>query len=296
MVKHLKRIEEEIREAEKSSKMIEEQIEKLEKREVKTHEIPQKIKEPQKQTTKEIPREPKSKDETKDEVQKVLKDAIKNGAIKIDTTVKEVMITDVKTVKPQDSLRKVLDLLSKHKITGTPVVHDKKVIGIITESDIIKIMDVRNILDAQKDEIKLSELERITANEAMTRKVISINEKENITDASELMYEHHINRLPVMDDKNNLVGIVTKEDIIKGITNEFFVKSVETGGVKTIETKIDHLIEIVERKGSINIPDLSRELNINPEQIEIWARILEEHGMIEIEYPTIGPPKLRKKK
>ena len=189
----------------------------------------------------------------------------------------------------------MLNLLSEHKIAGVPVVEKGKVVGIISESDIIKIMDVRNILDTQKDEIKLSELEKIPAREAMTREVILINEKENIIDASELMYKHRINRLPVIDDKKNLVGIITKEDIIKGITNEFFIKSVEAGEVKIIETKIDQLIKIVEKDGSIPIPILSRELKVHPEQIERWARILEEQGILEIIYPPIGPPKLRKK-
>ena len=296
MADNLKKIEEEIKRAKESSNTLEEQIKKLEKRPEKTHEKPKEIKKPQKEIIKEIPEEVKPKEEIKDEVQEVIKDAVEKGTIKIDTTVKEVMITDVKTAKPEDSLRKVLDLLSEYKITGVPVIHNEKVIGIISESDIIKIMDVRNILDAQKDVIKLSELEKIPTNEAMTKEVILINEKENITDASELMYKHHINRLPVVDDKNNLVGIVTREDIIKGITSEFFIKSVATGEVKTIETKIDELIKIVEKDGSIPIPHLSRELKVHPEQIERWARILEEHGMIEIEYPTIGPPKLRKKK
>ena len=291
MIKNLKRIEEEIRRARESSKEIEEQVKKLEKRQEKTHEEPKEVKKPQKEMIKEIPKE-----EIKEEVQEVIKDAVEKGTIKIDTTVSEVMTTDVKTAKPEDSLRKVLNLLSEHKITGVPVVHKERVVGIISESDIIKIMDVRNILDAQKDEIKLSELEKIPVNEAMTREVILINEKENITDASELMYKHRINRLPVVDKKNNLVGIVTREDIIKGITSEFFVKSVEAGEGKIIETQIDKLIKIVEKNGSIPIPILSRELKVHPEQIERWARILEEHGMIEIEYPPIGPPKLRKKK
>jgi len=309
MGENSKTIEEEIKKARESSKMIEKQIKKLEETSVekpKSEEVKPEEKKPEEIKPEEIVEKPKEvkkpktegkpKDKIKEEVEEVIKAAVEKGTVKIDTTVKEVMITDVKIAKSQDSLRKVLDLLSEYKVSGVPVIHDHKVVGIISESDIIKIMDVRNILDAKKDEIKLSELEKIPANEVMTKDVILINEKEKITDASELMYKHHINRLPVVDDKNNLVGIITKEDVIKGITSEFLVKSVETGEVKTIETKIDQLIDIVEKNGSIPIPVLSRELKVPSEQIERWARILEEHGIIEIEYPAIGPPKLRKKK
>lgn len=281
-------LEEEVKKEEKIREEV--KPEKKPEKELKPEEIIEKPKEEKK------PKEVKPKEKVKEEVEEVIKAAVEKGTVRIDTTVKEVMITDVKTAKPQDSLRKVLNLLSEYKITGVPVVHNNRVVGIISESDIIKIMDVRNILDAHKDEIKLSELEKIPANEAMTKEVILINEKEKITDASELMYKHRINRLPVVDDKNNLVGIITKEDIIKGITSEFLVKSVEAGEVKIIETKIDQLIDIVEKDGSIPIPVLSKKLNVHPEQIERWARILEEHGIIEIEYPAIGPQKLRKKR
>jgi len=231
-----------------------------------------------------------------EEVIKTVKDGLKDGTIKIETTVKEVMTSDVKTVDPEHSLRKVMDLFSEYKITGAPVVEGNKIIGVISEADIIKLMDVRNILDPRKDEIKLSELERIKAKEVMSKDPIIINQNEKVTDASEAMYKHHINRLPVIDDKKNLVGIITKEDVIRGITNEFFVKSVRTGKEGTIATIIDELIDIIEKKGSINILDLSKQLKVSQEQIEEWARILEDRGMIEIEYSPIGPPKLRKKK
>ncbi len=231
-----------------------------------------------------------------EEVAKTIKDSLKDGTIKIDTTVKEVMTSDVKTVKPKDNLRKVMDLLSENKVTGAPVVEDNKIVGVISEADIIKVMDVRKILDPKKDEIKLSKLDKITVKEIMSRDPILINQKERVTDASEAMYKHHVNRLPVIDDKKNLVGIITKEDVIKGITNEFFTKAVKTGMEGKIATIIDELIDVVEKEESINILDLSKKLKVSPEQIEEWAKILEDRGIIDIEYSPIGPPKLRMKK
>jgi len=240
------------------------------------------------------PKEEKKEEKMK-EIHEAVKDAIKDGTIKIDTTVEEIMTKDVKIVKPEDNLRNALDVLSEYMITGIPVLENDKLVGIISEADIIKVMDVRKILDAKKDEIKLSELERIKVKDIMSKDVIVITERELITDASELMYKHHVNRLPVLNEKKKLIGIVTKEDIIRGITKEFFEKSMK-GEMKVIETDIDKLINIVERKGPITILALAKELNVEPEQIEEWANILEERGLIEIEYHAIGPPKLRKKK
>lgn len=65
--------------------------------------------------------------------------------------------------------------------------------------------------------------------------------------------------------------------------------------IDMVETDIDKLMKIIEEKKSVSVGDLSKELNLKVEQIENWAKILEERGLIEIEYPIIGLPKLRKK-
>jgi len=77
------------------------------------------------------------------------------------------------------------------------------------------------------------------------------------------------------------------------------IKTEETGTkgelIDMVETDIDKLIKILDKKKAINIGDLSKELNISMDRLENWAKILEDHGLIEIEYPIIGLPKLRKK-
>jgi CBS domain-containing protein len=243
------------------------------------------------------PKEEPKKEEKKiiEEVHKTVKEAVKNGTIAIETTAKDIMTTDVKYVKPDDDLRKVLEILSEFKITGVPVVLNDKIVGIVSQSDIIKIMNQRGIIDPVKDVVKLSELEKLKVNDIMTKNPIVINEREKITDASDLMSRHDVERLPVVDDKKNLVGIITREDIIKGMTNEFFAKSIEASGT-LIETNIDKMIEIVENRGSVTFIELSKELGITQAQVEEWATILEERGMVQIEYPPLGPPRVRRKK
>jgi len=230
-----------------------------------------------------------------EEVHNVVKEAVEMGTIKIDTTVKDIMSVGVKIVQPEDDLRKVLSILSEYKITGLPVVLKDKIVGIVSQSDIIKIMNERGIINPERDVVELSQLEKLKVNDIMTKNPIVINQNEKITDASDLMYKRDVERLPVVDDKNNLVGIITREDIIRGMTDEFFVKSMQTSG-GVIETNIDKLINIVENRGSVTVESLSKELGIPPDQIEEWARILEERGMVEIEYPPLGSTKLRKKK
>jgi hypothetical protein len=65
--------------------------------------------------------------------------------------------------------------------------------------------------------------------------------------------------------------------------------------VDMIETDIDKLMSMIEKEKSVSVLDVSKELKVSVEQIENWAKILEEHGLIEIIYPLIGFPRLRKK-
>jgi len=62
-----------------------------------------------------------------------------------------------------------------------------------------------------------------------------------------------------------------------------------------IETDIDKLMQIVDEKKIVSLEYLSKQLKMSVDRLETWAKILEDRGLIEIEYPIIGLPKLRKK-
>lgn len=91
-----------------------------------------------------------------------------------------------------------------------------------------------------------------------------------------------------------------KEERLKKITER--VSKTDDGkpvkkiveGMK-VETTIDKLYELILDKGSVRIGDeVSRKLKVPKSQIEEWAMILEEHNLVELHYPAIGEPELRK--
>jgi CBS-domain-containing membrane protein len=101
------------------------------------------------------------------------------------------------------------------------------------------------------------------------------------------MEKHNIKRLLVLDKKNRLVGIITRTDLLKWAPKQE-IKD-------TVSTKIDEMIKILE-DGPIEIKKLSKILNTSENLVESWAKILEEHGMVEISYPAIGSPVVKLKK
>ena len=142
---------------------------------------------------------------------------------------KEIMSKEVITVFPESSIEELAKLLTGNNISGVPVVDkDKKVIGIVTEKDILykgtepRFPPVAEILGAhvflgsvKKYNTQLKKVLATSVAELMTEDVITTNEDDDIKKIVELMINNNINRLPVLDSENRLCGIISRTDIVK---------------------------------------------------------------------------------
>ncbi len=213
-----------------------------------------------------------------------------------ESTVEEIMTRYVIKVKPDDNLSYVVQLLAEKNISGLPVVEGNKFVGVISESDIIRVVGSKSLLEL--DTLGLKKLRDIKVREAMNKKPIAIYVKSKVSKAADLMNKYDISRLPVINERGELVGIVTKKDIIKGISKDFLVRVIkepEKLGVEFIETDLDEILKIVEREGSVSVEEIKKRLEIPEEKIEEWGRILEKHNLIEVYYPPVGKPIFKKK-
>jgi len=146
-------------------------------------------------------------------------------------TAKDVMTADVVTIRKDSSIEELSELLIENKISGVPVTDEKGgLIGIVTEADIIvrdtdlhfpryfKLLDAIIYLESLskfRDNLKKHLATKVE--DIMTRKVITIKPQTLLSQASEIMLEKKINRLPVVDDAGNLAGIVTRADIVRSM-------------------------------------------------------------------------------
>ena len=113
-----------------------------------------------------------------------------------------IMITDVITVGPEDTLDKVQRLLVDEKIEHLPVVEGTKLVGIISYHDLWEL---------NKD---LKEYTKIKTKEIMTRKVAFLEPTAKIGTAAEIFLQNLFHCIPICDENKNLVGIVTNLDVI----------------------------------------------------------------------------------
>ena len=149
--------------------------------------------------------------------------------------VKDVMNSDVVSCKPDDEISSAAQLLKEHNISGLPVVAEGKVVGIVTEADILKLLKVpehgglwlpspfevieipiRELINWEETKHMLTNIGTKPVKEIMESEVYTISADSSIEEASSMMIKHKVNRLPVLDDEK-LIGIITRGDIIRGL-------------------------------------------------------------------------------
>lgn len=139
--------------------------------------------------------------------------------------VSQVMSTDVVTVRPDTSLKEVAALLAAHGISGVPVVEDGKVVGVVSEADIVfkergpgrAAEGVMAKLRARRREQATAKLDARTAGEAMTSPAVTISPRRRVAEAARVILDRSVNRLPVVDE-GELVGIVTRADLVRAFS------------------------------------------------------------------------------
>jgi len=141
--------------------------------------------------------------------------------------IKDVMTEDVLTVPTGKTLKETAQLLADTGISGLPVTDDDgNVVGVISEADILfkeRSPDKRRggsfawlfFPDTLENEAKL---DARTAGEAMSSPAITIGPDRPVGEAAAKMLDEAVNRLPVVDEEDNLVGIVTRADLVRAFT------------------------------------------------------------------------------
>lgn len=130
-------------------------------------------------------------------------------------TVKKIMSPSVITVDMDDDLNSVRELFDEHKFHHLLVTDNGKLIGVISDRDILKTVSpyVGTPAETTHDTATLNK----RAHQIMTRKPITVGPDTKILDAVELFNHKGISCLPVVDDQSKPVGIVTWRDILKTI-------------------------------------------------------------------------------
>ncbi|KAB1140088.1 CBS domain-containing protein [Streptomyces luteolifulvus] len=138
-----------------------------------------------------------------------------------------VMTPDVVRATYDTPFKEVARLLADHRISGLPVVDDdEKVIGVISETDLMVRQAETPDPHEHKRHLRLAELTHSarrqtakakarTAGQLMTEPAITVHADDTIVEAARTMAKRRVERLPVLDAEDRLVGIVTRRDLLQ---------------------------------------------------------------------------------
>ncbi len=150
--------------------------------------------------------------------------------------VNEIMTKNVIFCSPDDPVKHAARLLREHNVGGIPVVQDRKVKGMITETDILKLLEVperdsqlwlpspfevievplRELISWEEASHALDDVGNRKVSDVMSHPVVTADISDSLETVASRMIKNNVVRVPVIKD-GELVGIVTRHDIISGL-------------------------------------------------------------------------------
>ena len=150
--------------------------------------------------------------------------------------VRDIMNVKPVTVQAEASVSEAAAILRENKISGLPVLDGERLVGIVSESDLLRLLSVeedegglwlpspfeifevpfRDLVKWERMRSALDEIPKKKVSGVMSRNLHEVGPDDSIEEAAGIMTRHRINRLPVVEE-GRLVGIVTRGDIISGL-------------------------------------------------------------------------------
>lgn len=139
--------------------------------------------------------------------------------MKTNDFVASIMSSQVVSLDRYASFSELRKLLENNDIHHIPIVEDKKLIGILSSTDVLR--NSFGTFKVGQDETLDKLLDRnLSLNSIMNRQVITVNPDTSINEAAEVLLYSNFNCLPVVDNGGMLVGIITTKDVVGYLLNK----------------------------------------------------------------------------
>lgn len=139
-------------------------------------------------------------------------------------TVNEVMTRAVVSAYRGACFKDIVQVMIKRGITAVPVIDEgHRVAGVVSESDLLAKEERKGggklrWFGRRRGRSWWAKAQALTAEELMTTPAITVHPEAPIVEAARLLEQHRIKRMPVTDDENRLIGIVSRRDLLSVFT------------------------------------------------------------------------------
>jgi acetoin utilization protein AcuB len=187
--------------------------------------------------------------------------------------VKHWMTRNVITVDPDYTLEKAIQIMTSKKIRMLPVLKNGVLKGVITDRDLKRA----SASDAvTTNETELTTLAQVKIDSIMSREPIRVPYNYSIDETAELLLEHKISGAPVVDEMNNLVGVITQTNVYKALISLTGKRenSVQFGVVvKDTRNSIKEIAELLRNYGGRVISILTSDDNLPKGYRKVFMRM-----------------------
>ncbi len=146
-------------------------------------------------------------------------------------TVADVMSRNPIVVRPETPLNEAIHILAEQRISGLPVVDEAgTLVGIVSETDLMwqetgvtppayimfldSVIFLKNPAQYERD---LHKALGQTVGEVMSRDPVTVAPDKLLRDAAQMMHDRNVHRLPVVDETGNVIGILTRGEIVRAM-------------------------------------------------------------------------------
>jgi CBS domain-containing membrane protein len=164
-------------------------------------------------------------DITPGDLKEIYRHAYRHAVKRLATSIKagDVMTRDVIYVKPETPIAGVARAMAEHAKSGVPVVEQGRVVGIISEKDFLAHMgrrDLRTFMALMAEcldsnQCSTEPLQSKVARDIMSAPAVTVGESTTLAEIATIFTAKHINRVPVVDGEGIMIGIVSRDDLVK---------------------------------------------------------------------------------
>lgn len=135
--------------------------------------------------------------------------------------VRDVMTTDVRSVYVGSPVKVVAEQLAAGRISGLPVLDDQaKLVGVVSEADLLHKITYQDDADDwpklfRRHRVDRTKAEGVLARDVMTAPAVTISPAASVVEAATVMERRGLKRLPVVDEDDSLVGILSRADLVR---------------------------------------------------------------------------------
>ncbi len=206
--------------------------------------------------------------------------------------VRDWMTRDLISIQDDTSMMKALYIMNQNRFRRLPIMHGDKLVGIVTDRDLKEASPSKaTTLDVHELYYLLAELQ---VKEIMTRNPVTVAADDTVERAAQVMLDHTISGLPVLDGQGKLAGILTQSDIFRAFMH---ITGIQQGGVQfalRLEDRpglIKEVVDLLRGRGARFVSLLSsytatkegfrdvyiRVKNLPPDQVEAARAELAKH-------------------